>query len=46
MKKQLRPNSALKRKSLSAKQLQPFQSHVIRGGEDKELYPWIDQPGG
>lgn len=45
MKKQRLPNSALKSKALSAKQLQPIQSLAVRGGE-LEVYPWIDEPGG
>jgi hypothetical protein len=34
------------RKALSGKQVHPRQAAAIRGGEDLEVYPWIDQPGG
>jgi hypothetical protein len=34
------------RKALSGKQMTVKQAAATRGGNDLELYPWIDQPGG
>ena len=34
------------RKALSGKQMTVKQSVAIRGGDDLEVFPWIDQPGG
>jgi hypothetical protein len=34
------------RKALSGKQVHPREASAIRGGNELELYPWVDQPGG